>query len=66
MRYGSETIKIMEAAAEHDFGSTWLDEVHCASDFAKERRAARPAKSIRRKAYSRNNLFINYLIPKRT
>lgn len=36
MRYESETIKIMEAHAEHDFGPTWLGVVVCASDFKKE------------------------------
>lgn len=30
VHYGNETIKIMEALAEHDFGSIWLVEVHCA------------------------------------
>jgi len=36
MRYESETIKIMEAVAEHDFGPTWLAEVPGASDLQKK------------------------------
>ena len=35
MRYESETVKIMEAFAEHDFGLIWLAVVSCASDFKK-------------------------------